>query len=88
MQVPIEERERLLLKAGLDPAELANLTLVYQDPLTQVLPVTSVNPVLCMFGSTLSLGTAIQSRSVFNYPLLVYVACIFDDRRQSCRRGI
>ena len=35
MQVPIEERERLLLKAGLDPAELTNLTLVYQDPLTQ-----------------------------------------------------
>jgi len=34
--VPIEERERLLLKAGLDPAELANLTLVYQNPLTQV----------------------------------------------------
>jgi len=36
VQVPIEERERLLLKAGLDPAELTNLTLVYQDPLTQV----------------------------------------------------
>ena len=35
-QVPIKERERLLLKAGLDPAELTNLTLVYQDPLTQV----------------------------------------------------
>ena len=36
LQVPIEERQRLLLKAGLDPAELTNLTLVYQDPLTQV----------------------------------------------------
>ena len=32
MQVPIDARDRLLAREGLDPAQLSNLQLIYKEP--------------------------------------------------------
>ena len=40
-QVPVQERERLLKKEGLDPTRLANLSLVYK---VQEVPAHTRNP--------------------------------------------
>lgn len=37
-QVPIQDRDRLLLDGGMDVANLRNLKLVYKDPVVRRLP--------------------------------------------------